>query len=245
MPALAALRTVTDEFRGSGTSKKSGESSGAQSASPSSTVRCRRASACAACTLEPGGKRVRSSRRTADDALVVVESGEVELERRVGIRRRFPAGAIMWSKLEPARDPQPRCRADPSTPCVPAARCPDRLAPRLDIRPRVMRARGRVYARARAPGRPRRGPHRVCRARGPGHGALVRLDADRAGSATTAVRPRSSRPGRRQVLSPSNQTMCTYRQGGDLLGSADVRRALELARHGDPREVGRILRRRA
>ncbi len=31
-----------------------------------------------------------------DDALVVVERGEIELECRAGIRRRFPAGAIMW-----------------------------------------------------------------------------------------------------------------------------------------------------
>jgi quercetin dioxygenase-like cupin family protein len=46
-------------------------------------------------TLEPGGS---CPYRAADwdDALVVVERGEIELECRAGGRRRFPAGAIMW-----------------------------------------------------------------------------------------------------------------------------------------------------
>lgn len=46
-------------------------------------------------TLEPGGTRPFVEDEW-DDALVVVESGEVELECSAGIRRRFPAGAIMW-----------------------------------------------------------------------------------------------------------------------------------------------------
>ena len=46
-------------------------------------------------TVDPGA-RVRSIEEEWDDALVVVESGEIELECRAGIRRRFPAGAIMW-----------------------------------------------------------------------------------------------------------------------------------------------------
>ena len=46
-------------------------------------------------TLEPGGSRPYRPEEW-DDALVVVEQGEIELECRAGGRRRFPAGAIMW-----------------------------------------------------------------------------------------------------------------------------------------------------
>jgi hypothetical protein len=46
-------------------------------------------------TLAPGSTR---PYRAEDwtDALVVVERGEVELSCRVGGRRRFGAGAVMW-----------------------------------------------------------------------------------------------------------------------------------------------------
>jgi quercetin dioxygenase-like cupin family protein len=46
-------------------------------------------------TLEPGGSRPYRAEEW-DGALVVVETGEIELECRAGGRRRFPAGAIMW-----------------------------------------------------------------------------------------------------------------------------------------------------
>jgi hypothetical protein len=46
-------------------------------------------------TLEPGGSRAYRAEEW-DDALVVVERGEIELECRAGGRRRFPSGAIMW-----------------------------------------------------------------------------------------------------------------------------------------------------
>ncbi len=46
-------------------------------------------------TLEPGDTHP-FREEDWDDALVVVERGEIELECRAGIRRRFPAGAIMW-----------------------------------------------------------------------------------------------------------------------------------------------------
>ena len=48
-----------------------------------------------AMTLAPGGTWPYRA-EDWDDALVVVERGEVELECRFGGRRRFPAGAIMW-----------------------------------------------------------------------------------------------------------------------------------------------------
>lgn len=46
-------------------------------------------------TLAPGGTRPYDAREW-DDALVVVESGVIELRCRAGGHRRFPAGAIMW-----------------------------------------------------------------------------------------------------------------------------------------------------
>jgi hypothetical protein len=48
-----------------------------------------------AMTLAPGSTR---PYRAADwdDALVVVEQGEIELTCRAGGRRRFGAGAVMW-----------------------------------------------------------------------------------------------------------------------------------------------------
>ena len=45
--------------------------------------------------LEPGTSR-RSSDAEWDDALVVVERGEVDLECTAGGRRRFAAGAVLW-----------------------------------------------------------------------------------------------------------------------------------------------------
>jgi quercetin dioxygenase-like cupin family protein len=46
-------------------------------------------------TLAPGASR-RFRAEDWADALVVVERGEVELECRAGVRRRFGAGAVMW-----------------------------------------------------------------------------------------------------------------------------------------------------
>lgn len=46
-------------------------------------------------TLAPGATRPFRPEEW-DDALVVVEHGEIELECRAGLRRRFPAGAVMW-----------------------------------------------------------------------------------------------------------------------------------------------------
>src|SRR5215210_2119254 len=46
-------------------------------------------------TVEPGCTRAYRAEEW-EDALVVVESGEIELECRAGGRRRFPAGAVMW-----------------------------------------------------------------------------------------------------------------------------------------------------
>jgi hypothetical protein len=48
-----------------------------------------------AVTLEPGGTRAYRPEEW-DDALVVVEAGEIELECRAGGRRRFPSGAVMF-----------------------------------------------------------------------------------------------------------------------------------------------------
>ena len=48
-----------------------------------------------ALTLEPGCSQP-FREEDWDDALVVVERGEVELECKAGIRRRFPPGAVMW-----------------------------------------------------------------------------------------------------------------------------------------------------
>ena len=62
-----------------------------------------------------------------DDALVVVECGEIELECRAGGRRRFPAGAIMWLQgmdlralRNPGEEPTVLCavsRRLPGGPC--------------------------------------------------------------------------------------------------------------------------------
>jgi len=46
-------------------------------------------------TLAPGGTRP-FRQEEWDDALVVVERGEVELECRAGRRHRFGSGAVMW-----------------------------------------------------------------------------------------------------------------------------------------------------
>jgi len=48
-----------------------------------------------AVTIEPGGTRPYRADEW-DDALVVVEAGEIELRCEAGGRRRFGAGAIMW-----------------------------------------------------------------------------------------------------------------------------------------------------
>jgi hypothetical protein len=48
-----------------------------------------------ALTLEPGGTRPYRPEEW-DDALVVVEAGEIELRCNAGGSRRFPAGAVMW-----------------------------------------------------------------------------------------------------------------------------------------------------
>jgi hypothetical protein len=48
-----------------------------------------------AVTLAPASSRPFRAEEW-NDALVVVERGEVELECNAGVRRRFGAGAVMW-----------------------------------------------------------------------------------------------------------------------------------------------------